>query len=264
MLLRRITKHVKDQNWFAVGVDFFIVVIGILLAFQITEWNAARKDAALENDYLHRIQEELSRDQERLEDRLSSWKQVVQSGEGALSYARTGEFHQGSAWDTVVAFYFAGDVGGWRTEQETFEELRNAGRISLISNAEIRTFLIRYATGVRSTSYIKRMVELDDSYYWRIRQETPYEIAQYIERECIEWAGGDNNMLKACSSPFDETELENILSDYAENEDLLKDLRAQTIFMAENIETGERFLEFFPYAIEVLSKKRDLPPIDRK
>ena len=39
MLLRSMTKHVKDQNWFAVGLDFFIVVAGILIAVQITNWN---------------------------------------------------------------------------------------------------------------------------------------------------------------------------------------------------------------------------------
>lgn len=44
MLLRSITKHVKDQNWFAVFLDFFIVVAGILIAFQITNWNEARLD----------------------------------------------------------------------------------------------------------------------------------------------------------------------------------------------------------------------------
>jgi len=43
MRLRSLTKHVKDQNWFAVALDFFIVVAGILIAFQITEWNEARK-----------------------------------------------------------------------------------------------------------------------------------------------------------------------------------------------------------------------------
>ena len=36
MLLRRLTIHVKDQNWFAVALDFVIVVAGILIAFQIT------------------------------------------------------------------------------------------------------------------------------------------------------------------------------------------------------------------------------------
>lgn len=38
MLLSRVTKHVKDQNWFAVVLDFCIVVAGILIAFQINAW----------------------------------------------------------------------------------------------------------------------------------------------------------------------------------------------------------------------------------
>jgi microcompartment protein CcmK/EutM len=45
MLLRSLTKHVKDQNWFAVALDFFIVVAGILIAFQITNWSEARQEA---------------------------------------------------------------------------------------------------------------------------------------------------------------------------------------------------------------------------
>jgi hypothetical protein len=30
MLLRRVTKHVKEQNRFAVGLEFCIVVLGVL------------------------------------------------------------------------------------------------------------------------------------------------------------------------------------------------------------------------------------------
>ena len=30
MILRSITKHVRDQNWFAVGIDFLIVVVGVV------------------------------------------------------------------------------------------------------------------------------------------------------------------------------------------------------------------------------------------
>lgn len=43
MLLRRVTQHVKTQNWFAVFIDFLIVVIGILIAFQITNWSESQK-----------------------------------------------------------------------------------------------------------------------------------------------------------------------------------------------------------------------------
>ena len=52
MLLRRITQHVKEQNWFAVGIDFLIVVVGILIAFQITSWNDGRSARQLESEYM--------------------------------------------------------------------------------------------------------------------------------------------------------------------------------------------------------------------
>ena len=67
MLLRRITQHVKAQNWFAVVIDFTIVVFGILLAFQITEWNQARKDRILEREYLERVVQDLEGDAKALE-----------------------------------------------------------------------------------------------------------------------------------------------------------------------------------------------------
>jgi len=60
MLLRRIITHVKDQNWFAVVLDFVIVVLGILIAFQITNWadnareqnNLAEAEIILKEDLL--------------------------------------------------------------------------------------------------------------------------------------------------------------------------------------------------------------------
>ena len=61
MLLRSITKHVKDQNWFAVALDFFIVVAGILIAFQITEWNAERDARAQERVWLTRLDGDFER-----------------------------------------------------------------------------------------------------------------------------------------------------------------------------------------------------------
>ena len=46
MLLRRLTKHVQDQNWFAVGIDFCIVVIGVFIGIQVANWNETRAEQA--------------------------------------------------------------------------------------------------------------------------------------------------------------------------------------------------------------------------
>ena len=60
MLLRSITKHVKDQNWFAVALDFFIVVAGILIAFQISNWNDLQSSKAELRTSLTRLDKEIT------------------------------------------------------------------------------------------------------------------------------------------------------------------------------------------------------------
>ena len=67
MILRRFTKHVTDQNWFAVGVDVLVVITGIFLGLQVTDWNEARKNRGAERDYLQRLGAEVSKMQERNE-----------------------------------------------------------------------------------------------------------------------------------------------------------------------------------------------------
>ena len=42
MILRSVTKHVKDQNWFAVFIDFLIVVVGVFIGIQVANWNEGR------------------------------------------------------------------------------------------------------------------------------------------------------------------------------------------------------------------------------
>ncbi len=59
MLLRRISQHVKSQDWFAVLVDFLIVVIGILMAFQITTCSSGREEKRIYDAALDRVVSEL-------------------------------------------------------------------------------------------------------------------------------------------------------------------------------------------------------------
>lgn len=44
MILRSITQHVKDQNWFAIALDFFIVVFGVFIGIQVSNWNETIND----------------------------------------------------------------------------------------------------------------------------------------------------------------------------------------------------------------------------
>ena len=42
MILRRVMEHLRKQEWTAIGIDFVIVVVGVLVATEVSNWNATR------------------------------------------------------------------------------------------------------------------------------------------------------------------------------------------------------------------------------
>ncbi len=70
MLLRRMTEHVKAQNWTAVALDFVIVVAGIWVALMAGEWSQERQKrldlARAERDINNEISETYYYAHERL------------------------------------------------------------------------------------------------------------------------------------------------------------------------------------------------------
>lgn len=80
MLLRSVMKHVREQNWFAVGLDFVIVVAGILIAFQISNWSAERQDNLIYAQARVRVIEEANANLQLSQDdiaRLSDQQEIV-------------------------------------------------------------------------------------------------------------------------------------------------------------------------------------------
>jgi len=69
MILRRISNHLKDHSWMALGLDFFIVVVGILMAFQIESWAQEQNDIEKFERQLQLVKTELQENCERLNDR---------------------------------------------------------------------------------------------------------------------------------------------------------------------------------------------------
>jgi hypothetical protein len=69
MILRRITKHVKDQNWFAVGIDFCIVVIGVFIGLQVANWNDNRAVQQDQRAMLEQIYADLA-------PRIEGWREA--------------------------------------------------------------------------------------------------------------------------------------------------------------------------------------------
>ncbi len=85
VLLRRITEHVKAQNWTAIALDFVIVVVGVFIGIQVANMNAARGDRATESQYLSDLRSNL------VEDRAeySRVLETIVSRIGAINFVLT-------------------------------------------------------------------------------------------------------------------------------------------------------------------------------
>jgi hypothetical protein len=66
MITRRLLAQVKAQNWFAAGLDIIIVVVGVFLGIEASNWNQERTDRERGRAYLARIDADLAVDLVRL------------------------------------------------------------------------------------------------------------------------------------------------------------------------------------------------------
>jgi len=66
MLLRRISEHVRTQNWTAIGIDFLIVVVGVFVGLQVSNWNDARAEQERLSRYIDELQLDLAAEMEEM------------------------------------------------------------------------------------------------------------------------------------------------------------------------------------------------------
>lgn len=173
MILRRIIAHVKKQEWTAVALDFVIVVAGILIAFQITQWNAERADRKKEALYLSELLDDLNADL----GEINSIKRTAEIRMGALEaiLARVGieprrtltydgrtvtfdeppPFHSDDPYEGNTQLTNTPELDGSR---ETFQALISTGDLGLIRNRELARQIQTYYADMSEVNNLEASV----------------------------------------------------------------------------------------------------------
>ena len=139
MILARITRAIREQNWFAVALEFVIVIAGVVIGFQVTVWNAQRDEIAREAAYLRQLDVELTTILADLEqgkeeaDAYFRWVQLFLEGVAN----NDPELAQQGSWglNAITAVVRA------NIEPSVLSELISTGELGLIRNNELRTAL---------------------------------------------------------------------------------------------------------------------------
>jgi hypothetical protein len=143
--LRKIRRKLLANNkvatylLYAIG-EIFLVVVGILIALQIDNWNEGRNDRKKELTYLQNILTDLKNDKVKLIEIIERREDKARSSDIMQGY------HKGKPIEKFSDYYFHWtNVLYWEfhhPRKTTFEELVNSGNMSIIKNLQIKNLLL--------------------------------------------------------------------------------------------------------------------------
>jgi hypothetical protein len=128
---RKTGKYLK----YAIG-EIILVVIGILIALTINNWNEQKRNNKLEKRYLVDLISDLQKDSTQLEDFVIDLNEKVRTRPLLINGIKNGNIVKDSIKD-----YFSKqweDINFFSPNKVTFEEIKNGSHLSIIRNLELR------------------------------------------------------------------------------------------------------------------------------
>jgi hypothetical protein len=136
MILRRIIAHFRKQEWTAIGIDFLIVVLGVFVATQVTNWNEEREARARAAIYSERLVLDLRYEAWQTEFLIAYYKEVLVNAERAVGALTDGPAL--SDEQLLVSTYRASQYLYYGSRRATYDEMVATGDIGLIADRRLR------------------------------------------------------------------------------------------------------------------------------
>ena len=208
MLLRRITDHVRAQNWTAIAIDFVIVVVGVFIGIQVSNWNEDRQTASRTQNYYSRLIDDLDSERRALLARLDYMAVTDRFGQSALaafndpSAKRTSQF--------LIALYQASQIWTYSVQRATYDEILSSGVADAIPEPELRTQLANVYLNAEAT---RQIIVATTPYRQQIRLYLPNSIQTAIRESCDDrYIPTERNLMflelsESCAIEFDQDQI---------------------------------------------------------
>lgn len=126
---------------YAIG-EIILVVIGILIALSINNWNESRKDGNEEQDILRDLQLDIRDDIKKLNYQLDFKKEMIRSYRNCLDILA--DKKEASLSEFLEDFKSILQVGTASLNTTTFNNLQTTGDIRLIKNKSLSNSIVNY------------------------------------------------------------------------------------------------------------------------
>jgi len=187
MILRRITEHFRKQEWTAIFLDFIIVVLGVFVGMQVSNWNAAQAAARQERVYLARLRDEIRANNETLQFRIDYVETVLAAGERVDAFLNGDAPCTDDCRSMLVDFFISTQVWGTAVARPIYHEMERQG---LPSSPSIKTAIDAYYK-----SFDGLILDALPAYREAVRTRIPAKVAATLWRDCWSVTGGEREFL---------------------------------------------------------------------
>jgi len=163
---------------YAIG-EIVLVVIGILIALQINNWNELRKEGGREVEFLKGLKTDLLADKSQLGLLIEARTSKVECAIELLKPIPLDDYQQIFEADSMISKLF-----GWREfvpQTNTFDELVSTGNLGIFKNDSIKTMLLE----------LKKLHGVDHTYTEHMRREFDHYLYDRHNKLRDTWAFGD-------------------------------------------------------------------------
>jgi len=180
-LLRKLLRNeysgssIRKYILYAIG-EIFLVVIGILLALQVNNWNEERILRKKESLYLERLIAEMGQD-------LATYSSIIEDLHVGIDAAEKLSYvlNDTSSADTLLIkmtneyFKYASIVPNFSSSRSTFDDLASTGNLEAITNTELRDQIVEHYANIER---IQERMRINNE--WALLLDGPFQIQNNI------------------------------------------------------------------------------------
>ncbi len=158
-ILQRLSRHLNEQNWFAVGLEILIVVISIFLGFQVTAGYEARKNLRTESVYLEELLEDFKANRTLEEKVLLRLESILPQIQGLMEQSAL-EQPTWSVDQLNAAFSNLWQMPTFYSTDRTYDNILGSGDLKLIRDRKLKQEISEYYSSLELVEIVQNTHEL--------------------------------------------------------------------------------------------------------
>jgi hypothetical protein len=174
MIVKRVTEALRRQDWVAVAIEFVLVVAGVLLAFQISEWATEREGRVERAAATERLLAEAEQTVAYFRAGVESQQALIGDLDYALGNVQRGTWRSADKARMTRGLQRVINAASPAPPSSVYDDLVASGEFGRIGDTRLRTSIANYrATLAFNQRYI-------DYFRQRMPQFENYEPLRYV------------------------------------------------------------------------------------